>query len=83
LLALAASPAANLRRRILRWASEDRNRKLPLTGDDLLEIGLRGREVGRALARLRLAWLDRTVRDRSEALALARELAGRARVRRS
>ena len=82
-LALAASAAANLRRRILRWAGEDRHRRLPVTGDDLVEAGLRGQEVGRALVRLRTAWLDGAVHDRTEALALVHELAGRARARRS
>jgi tRNA nucleotidyltransferase (CCA-adding enzyme) len=66
-----------LRRRIVRWACEDRTRRLPLSGADLLALGLSGPVVGLALARIRSAHLDGLVRDREEALALAREL-GRA-----
>jgi tRNA nucleotidyltransferase (CCA-adding enzyme) len=67
-----ASPA--LRRRVQRWASEDRARRTPLNGTDLLELGFAGPAVGRALARIRAAFLDRRVSGRDEALALAREL---------
>jgi tRNA nucleotidyltransferase (CCA-adding enzyme) len=70
-----APPA--LRRRIVRWACEDRTRRLPVSGADLLALGLSGPIVGQALARIRSAHLDGLVRDREEALALAREL-GRA-----
>jgi tRNA nucleotidyltransferase (CCA-adding enzyme) len=73
----AAPPAA--RRRIERWAREDRASAPPLDGRDLLALGLRGPAVGAALARVRAAWLDREVRSRDDALALARELAGTAR----
>jgi predicted translin family RNA/ssDNA-binding protein len=40
-------------------------------------LGLDGPAVGRALARIRAAHLDRAVRTREEALALAREIARR------
>ncbi len=76
LLALLASAPPNLRRRIERFAREDRFAELSVSGDDLVAIGLRGPAVGRALARLRAAYLDRRLRTRDEALALARELAG-------
>jgi len=75
--ALYASAEAKARRRILRFASEDRGRRLPLTGDDLIDIGLRGPAVGRALMRIRTAYLDGAVSNRVEAIALARELASR------
>jgi hypothetical protein len=77
LLAVLAWAPPNLRRRIQRYALQDRRVRLPITGDDLLAIGIRGPAVGRALARIRVAFLDRAVRDREEALALARELARR------
>jgi tRNA nucleotidyltransferase (CCA-adding enzyme) len=77
LLALLAWAPPNLRRRIQRYALEDRLAPLPISGDDLLAIGIRGPAVGRALARIRVAFLDRAVRDRDEALALAREIARR------
>ena len=71
-----AAPAA--RRRVARFAGEDRGRRAPVTGADLLPLGLAGPEVGRALARIRAAFLDGGVRTREEAIALARELgAGR------
>lgn len=73
LLAVFASAPAPARRRIERYAAHDRNAVLPIAGDDLLALGLRGPAVGRALARVRAAWLDRDVRTREEALALARE----------
>jgi tRNA nucleotidyltransferase (CCA-adding enzyme) len=74
LAALHAGAAPALRRRIERWAREDRGRRLPVGGADLVELGLSGPAVGRALARIRAAYLDRRVADRGEALALAREL---------
>ncbi len=74
LLALAARVPPNLRRRIVRFASEDRAQELPVRGEDLMELGLQGPQVGRALARIRMAVLDGGVRTRDEALALAREL---------
>jgi tRNA nucleotidyltransferase (CCA-adding enzyme) len=73
LQALHATVAPALRRRIVRYASEDRSRRLPVNGDDLLAAGLEGPAIGRALARIRTAYLDGRVRDRNEALALARE----------
>jgi tRNA nucleotidyltransferase (CCA-adding enzyme) len=75
LYASIASPA--LRRRIVRYAEEDRGRRAPLGGDDLIGLGLEGPAVGRVLARIRAAYLDGAVRNRDEALALARELAHR------
>jgi len=77
LLALLAWAPPNLRRRIQRYALQDRLARLPINGDDLLAIGIRGPAVGRALARIRVAFLDRAVRNREEALALAREIARR------
>ncbi len=77
LLALLAWAPPNLRRRIQRYAVEDRRAPLPISGDDLLAIGLRGPAVGRALARIRIAFLDRAVQSRDEALALADEIARR------
>ena len=67
-----APPA--LRRRIVRYAAEDRSRRAPVTGADLMAIGLEGPAVGRALLRIRAAYLDGALRNREEALALAREL---------
>jgi hypothetical protein len=77
LLAIYAAAPPPVRRGVLRWAREDRGVSLPVKGDDLVELGLRGAAVGAALARLRAAWLDRAVRDRDELLALAQELAKR------
>jgi tRNA nucleotidyltransferase (CCA-adding enzyme) len=74
LAALFASADPALRRRIERWAREDRGRRSPLGGAELVELGFSGPAVGRALARIRAAYLDRRVADRGEALALAREL---------
>lgn len=75
--ALLASAAPPLRRRILRWAREDRGRRPPVSGDDLVSAGLSGPAVGRALARIRVAYLDGRVRTRAEALTLAAEVARR------
>jgi len=72
-----APPA--MRRRIVRYAGEDRHRRPPLTGDDLVAAGLSGPSIGRALERIRAAWLDGAVRSREEALALAQEVARRSR----
>jgi len=77
LQALYALAEAAVRRRILRWAAEDRRRRLPVSGADLTERGLVGPEVGRALARIRSAVLDGEVANREEALALAEEMARR------
>ena len=74
MLALFAWAPPTVRRRILRHAVEDRPRRPPLTGEDLLELGLAGPAVGRALARIRSAFLDGAVKNREDALALAREL---------
>jgi tRNA nucleotidyltransferase (CCA-adding enzyme) len=72
-----APPAA--RRRVARFASQDRTRRAPVSGADLLALGLRGPEVGRALGRIRAAFLDGVLRTREEAMALARELSVRRR----
>jgi len=74
LYALYAWAPPTPRRRVVRWAAEDRARRVPVTGQDLLEIGLSGPAVGRALARIRAAFLDGAVANREEALALAREI---------
>lgn len=81
LQALYALADAAVRRRILRWAAEDRRRRIPVTGKDLTDRGLAGPEVGRALARIRSAVLDGEVANREEALALAEEMARRASAR--
>jgi FXSXX-COOH protein len=59
----------------VRWAAEDRSRRVPISGTDLAEIGLSGPAIGRALGRIRSAHLDGAVANREEALALAAELA--------
>ncbi len=76
LWAVAPPPA---RRRVARFAGEDRGRRAPVSGSDLLPLGLSGPELGRALARIRAAFLDGGVRTREEAIALARELGARRR----
>lgn len=75
--ALYASAEPTARRRIGRWAVEDRLRRVPLNGEDLVEIGLEGPVVGRALVRIRSAFLDGTVTSREEAIALAHEIGRR------
>jgi len=72
-----ASPA--LRRRVVRWAAEDRGRRPSVSGADLVELGLEGPAIGRALARIRAAYLDGALANREEALALGREIAQRTR----
>lgn len=72
--ALHASAPPTLRRRTQRWAQQDRSRRAPISGAELAEIGFAGPALGRALARVRAAFLDRRVTTREEALALAREL---------
>jgi len=67
-----APPA--MRRRVARWAAEDRSRRPPVSGHDLVGLGLSGPAVGRALRRIRSAFLDGALSSREEALALAREL---------
>jgi tRNA nucleotidyltransferase (CCA-adding enzyme) len=79
LAALRAWAPVAAQRRIDRHASEDRHLALPVTGNDLVAIGLQGPEVGQALARIRSALLDRAIGTREEALLLARELAAGAR----
>jgi hypothetical protein len=74
-----ATPAA--RRRVARFAGEDRARRAPVSGADLVPLGLAGPDLGRALARIRAAFLDGGVRTREEAIALARELGARRRGR--
>jgi hypothetical protein len=68
---------SKLRGRIARFAVEDRIRRAPISGEDLLEIGLEGPALGRVLNRVRIAYLDGALKDRGEALALAREIARR------
>jgi tRNA nucleotidyltransferase (CCA-adding enzyme) len=76
--ALYAFAPPPVRRRIARFVNEDRRRRPPVRGDDLLAAGLSGPIVGRALARIRIEYLDGRVKTREEALALARELERRA-----
>jgi len=75
LYALYASAGVTDRRRVVRWAAEDRTRRTPLGGEDLIALGLSGPAIGRALSRIRSAWLDGEVANREEAIALAQELA--------
>jgi tRNA nucleotidyltransferase (CCA-adding enzyme) len=81
LFAFYASCSAPLRRRVIRWAAEDRERRLPITGRDLSAAGFEGPLLGDALARVRAAYLDGEVANREEAMALAREIARRGRAR--
>ena len=74
LLALCAGSEPLLRRRVLRWAAEDRDRRIPVSGRDLLAAELEGPVIGVALSRIRAAYLDGEVANREEALALAREI---------
>ena len=74
LLSVTAQADAPIRRRLQRWLREDRAVAVPVTGRDLVALGLEGPAVGKALARIRVAVLDGTVRNREEALALAREV---------
>jgi tRNA nucleotidyltransferase (CCA-adding enzyme) len=82
LYALHAWAPTPVRRRIVRWAAEDRLRRAPVGGADLAGLGLSGPAIGRALSRIRSAYLDGAVANREEALALAAELARGARTRR-
>ena len=75
LYALHAWASPPIRRRILRWAAEDRGRRVPVSGADVTALGLEGPAVGRVLERVRGAYLDGAVANREEALALAGELA--------
>ncbi len=75
LYALADAP---VRRRILRWGAEDRRRRAPVGGAELLELGIEGADIGKALKRIRAGFLDGEVANREEALALAEEIARRA-----
>jgi hypothetical protein len=76
--ALYALAGTAVRRRILRWGAEDRRRRAPVTGADLVGTGLAGPEIGRALARIRAGFLDGEIANREESLALAEEMARRA-----
>jgi len=75
LYALADVP---VRRRILRWGAEDRRRRVPVGGAELIELGLDGPDVGKTLRRIRAGFLDGEIANREEALALAEEIARRA-----
>jgi len=77
LYALYSLAESKLRRRIARFAVEDRVRRPPASGEDLLEIGLEGPALGRVLNRVRIAYLDGALKNREEAIALAREIAQR------
>jgi hypothetical protein len=73
LLALYCSAPPAGQRRIARWAGEDRGRRAPVGGNDLVALGLEGPVVGQVLDRIRAALLDGEVANREEALALAQE----------
>jgi tRNA nucleotidyltransferase (CCA-adding enzyme) len=73
--ALYASAPPPLRLRIARYANEDRPRRPPISGDDLIALGLSGPAIGRGLSRIRVAFLDGALSTREEALALAEEIA--------
>ena len=75
--ALYAMAAVPVRRRMLRWAVEDRRRRSPVGGADMKEVGLTGPDVGRALTRIRAGFLDGEIANREEALALGIEMARR------
>jgi tRNA nucleotidyltransferase (CCA-adding enzyme) len=77
LYALHSLAEPKLRRRIARFAVEDRMRRAPISGGDLLEIGLGGPALGWVLSRVRIAYLDGGLKNRDEAIALAREIARR------
>ena len=77
LYALYSIAEPKLRGRIARFAVEDRMRRAPISGADLLEIGLEGPALGRVLNRVRIAYLDGALKNRDEAIALAREIARR------
>lgn len=77
LLALCASCSPAVRRRVIRWAGEDRDRRIPVTGRDLVKATVEGPVVGIALSRIRAAYLDGEVANREEAMALAREIVRR------
>lgn len=79
LLALYSLADVSARRRIARWAAKDRPRRPPISGDDLVALGLSGPAVGRALRRVRTSWLDGKIRSRDEALAMSLELLRRGR----
>ncbi|MBW2229835.1 MAG: CCA tRNA nucleotidyltransferase [Deltaproteobacteria bacterium] len=72
--ALYCSAPPAVQRRIVRWAAEDRARRLPVSGHDLLALGLSGPALGRLLGRIRAALLDGEVANREEAIALAEEI---------
>lgn len=75
--ALHAVAEPKARRRVERFAGEDRIRRVPISGTDLVEMGLEGPALGRALVRIRTAYLDGALKNREEAIALAREIARR------
>ena len=79
LFALYAWAPPPLRRRVVRYAVEDRPRRAPVNGGDLAALGLSGPTLGRVLAQLRVAYLDGLIRNREEALIQATELGRRRR----
>jgi hypothetical protein len=50
-----------------------------VSGDDLVAAGLAGPVVGRALERIRIAWLDGAISTPEEAITFAKEVARRSR----
>ena len=81
LYALYAVASSAGRRQIVRWAAEDRVQRVPVTGADLVSLGLEGPALGRVLARIRAGFLDGELLNREEALTLAEELVRRASTR--
>ena len=77
LYALYAVAPTAIRRRIVRWAAEDRLQRLPITGADLVELALEGPALGRVLGRIRTSFLDGELMNREECLTLAQELVRR------
>ena len=72
--ALYAAATPPMRKQIFRWAAEDRQEKIPVTGADLVALGLEGPALGKALARVRAGFLDNELVNREEALTLAQEM---------
>lgn len=70
-LEAAAVAAARGSKEAARWLDAGRHLRLAITGDDLLTAGLRGPDVGRALAAARAAMLDGRAPDRESQLAVA------------
>jgi len=70
-IALAAALGLGRPGAVAAWRDRDSDRRLALTGDDLLAAGLRGPAVGAALAVARAAMLDAGAETREDQLAAA------------